>query len=164
MAGVVPIIFAVSILLFPQLAAQLMQNSENALMQTIAANIGVFLSNQWAYGLTYFALVVVFTYFYTAVTFDPVKTADNLQKSGAFVPGQRPGEATANYIGEVMTRLTFVGAVFLGVLAILPVVLQGLLPAGFSGVQIGGTSLLIAVSVALDLMKKIDAQMSMSEY
>lgn len=164
MAGVVPIIFAVSILLFPQLAAQLMQSSDNALLQTISSNIGVFLSNKWAYGLTYFGLVIIFTYFYTAVTFDPVKTAENLQKSGAFVPGQRPGEATSNYIGDVMTKLTFVGAIFLGVLAILPVVLQGLLPSGFSGVQIGGTSLLIAVSVVLDLMKKIDAQMSMSEY
>ena len=164
MAGVVPIIFAVSILLFPQLAAQLMQGSANPLLQSIASNIGVFLNNKWAYGFTYFTLVIIFTYFYTAVTFDPVKTADNLQKSGAFVPGQRPGEGTANYIGEVMSRLTFVGAIFLGTIAILPVVLQGLLPQGFSGVQIGGTSLLIAVSVVLDLMKKIDAQMSMSEY
>ena len=161
-AGVVPIIFAVSILLFPQLLGQLLATSSFDILRSIAVSVNAFLANQWFYGGTYFLLVVTFTYFYTAVMFDPEKTADNLQKNGAFIPGFRPGVATAEYIGYVLARVTLFGAVFLGIVAVLPVVVQGI--TGVTTIAVGGTSLLIVVSVVLDLIKKIDAQLSMREY
>jgi preprotein translocase subunit SecY len=161
-AGVVPIIFAVSILLFPQLIGQLLATSSNSTFQTIAYHINQTLTNQWIYGAIYFFLVVSFTYFYTAVMFDPEKTADNLQKNGAFIPGFRPGAATSEHIGYVLSRVTLFGAVFLGLVAVLPLIIQGL--TGITAVAVGGTSLLIAVSVILDLIKKMDAQLSMKEY
>ena len=162
MAGVVPIIFAISFLMFPQIAAQLLGTSDSALAQTIAREIGAALGNTWIYGAVYFFLVVVFTFFYSLVTFDPIKTSENLQKSGAFLPGHRPGEATTIYISDTLMRVTTVGALFLGTVAILPIILSGL--TGVSAIAIGGTSLLIAVSVIIDLMKKIDAQLTMREY
>ncbi len=161
-AGVVPIIFAISILIFPQLIAQLFATSSNGTLQSLARTIGELIANQWIYGSVYFFLVVSFTYFYTAVTFDPERTAENLQKNGAFIPGFRPGIATAEHIGYILARITFFGAVFLGVVAVLPVIVQAI--TGLSAVQVGGTSLLIAVSVILDVIKKIDAQLSMKEY
>jgi preprotein translocase subunit SecY len=161
-AGVVPIIFAISILLFPQLIAQLLATSAQPTLQSIAHTVNAALANQWIYGGLYFFLVVSFTYFYTAVMFDPEKTAENLQKNGAFIPGYRPGMATAEYIGYVLSRITFFGAVFLGVVAVLPVVIQAM--TGLTAIQVGGTSLLIVISVVLDLIKKIDAQLSMREY
>lgn len=161
-AGVVPIIFAVSILLFPQLMGQFFATSGNDTLQSLARTINQGLSNQWIYGGVYFFLVVSFTYFYTAVMFDPEKTADNLQKNGAFIPGFRPGASTAEHIGYVLSRVTLFGAVFLGLVAILPLVVQGI--TGITAIAVGGTSLLIAVSVVLDLIKKIDAQLSMREY
>jgi preprotein translocase subunit SecY len=162
MAGVVPIIFAISFLMFPQIAVQLLATTSSALAQSIASTISGLLSNPWIYGATYFLLVVMFTFFYTLVTFDPVKTSENLQKGGAFIPGHRPGEATTKYISDVLMRTTTVGALFLGTVAILPIILSGL--TGVSAVAVGGTSLLIAVSVIIDLMKKIDAQLTMREY
>lgn len=161
-AGVVPIIFAISILLFPQLIGQLLATSSMDVLVSFARTINDLIANQWVYGISYFLLVVVFTYFYTAIMFDPEKTSDNLQKSGAFVPGYRPGLPTAEYIGHVLARVTLVGAVFLGTVAVLPVIVQGV--TGISTLQIGGTSLLIAISVVLDVMKKVDAQLSMREY
>lgn len=161
-AGVVPIIFAISILIFPQLLAQLFSTSSNSTLQSVAQTLSTLTTNQWVYGITYFVLVVLFTYFYTAVTFDPERTAENLQKNGAFIPGYRPGVATAEYIGYVLARITLFGAVFLGVVAVLPVIVQAV--TGLTALQVGGTSLLIAVSVVLDVIKKIDAQLSMREY
>lgn len=161
-AGVVPIIFAVSILLFPSLLGQFFATSANDVLQTAARAVNGALANQWIYGSLYFFLVVSFTYFYTAVMVDPEKMADNLQKSGAFIPGFRPGTATAEHIGYVLARVTFVGAIFLGTVAVLPVIVQGM--TGLTAIQVGGTSILIAVSVVLDLIKKIDAQLSMKEY
>lgn len=161
-AGVVPIIFAISILIFPQLLAQLFATSGTASLQSLARTINELISNQWIYGGVYFLLVVAFTYFYTAVTFDPEKTAENLQKNGAFIPGYRPGRATAEHIGYILGRVTFFGAVFLGSVAVLPVAVQAV--TGLTAIQVGGTSLLIAVSVILDVIKKVDAQLSMKEY
>ncbi|MEN9337984.1 MAG: hypothetical protein RIQ41_298 [Candidatus Parcubacteria bacterium] len=161
-AGVVPIIFAVSILIFPQLISQLFATSSHETLQAVARSVNELLSNMWVYGGVYFFLVVSFTYFYTAVMFDPEKTAENLQKNGAFIPGFRPGAATAEHIGYVLARVTLVGALFLGLVAILPIVVQGI--TGISAIAIGGTSILIAVSVVLDLIKKVDAQLSMREY
>ncbi len=162
-AGVIPIIFAISLLLFPQMIAQLFSSSANITLQNIATNVNAFLSNTLYYGIVYFVLVVLFTYFYTAVTFDSAKTAENLQKSGAFIPGYRPGITTADYIGGVLSRVTFFGAFFLGFIAVLPIIVQGA-TGGASSITIGGTSLLIAVSVIIDFVKKVDAQLTMREY
>lgn len=161
-AGVVPIIFAVSILIFPQMIGQLLATSSQDTLRSIAGAVNNLLQNQWVYGSVYFFLVVAFTYFYTAVMFDPEKTAENLQKNGAFIPGYRPGLATAEYIAHVLARVTLFGAVFLGLVAVLPVIVQGI--TGITAIAVGGTSLLIAVSVVLDVIKKVDAQLSMREY
>mgnify|MGYP001594830408 CR=1 FL=1 len=161
-AGVIPIIFALSILLFPQIIANFLANVSNPMIADVSASIAAFLNNQWFYGLAYFFLVFIFTYFYTAVTFDPKMISENLQKSGAFIPGVRSGESTMTYLGKVVTRITLVGAIFLGLVAILPLVMQGF--TGNQTLAIGGTALLIVVSVVLDLLKKVDAQVSMREY
>lgn len=161
-AGVMPIIFAISLLLFPQMFAQFFRNSANTTLANMATGVQGFLSNTLYYGIVYFVLVVLFTYFYTAVNFDPIQTSENLQKSGAFVPGFRPGVPTADYISGVLSKITLFGAVFLGVIAILPIVLQA--ATGINTIAIGGTSLLIAVSVVIDFVKKIDAQLTMREY
>jgi preprotein translocase subunit SecY len=161
-AGVIPIIFALSFLLFPQMIATFMQRIDVSWVQAAATGVVNGLANQWIYGALYFFLVVVFTYFYTAITFEPNQIAKNLQKSGAFIPGVRPGNTTAEYLGNIITRITLVGALFLGFLAVLPIILQGI--TGITALTIGGTALLIAVSVVLDLVKKIDAQTSIREY
>ncbi len=161
-AGVIPIIFALSILLFPQMIATFLSKSGVALIAAGASAVVSALANQWVYGALYFVLVFVFTYFYTAITFEPHQIAKNLQKNGAFIPGVRPGLTTADYLGNIITRITLVGALFLGALAILPLILRGL--TGITAITIGGTALLIVVSVVLDLVKKIDAQTSIREY
>lgn len=161
-AGVIPIIFALSILLFPQMILQFLTQSSVAIIASLSNSALSILSNQWFYASAYFVLVFVFTYFYTAVTFDPEAIATNLQKSGAFVSGVRPGNATAEYISRVLTRLTLVGALFLGIIAVLPLILRSL--TGIQALAIGGTALLIVVSVVIDLVKKIDAQISAREY
>lgn len=161
-AGVIPIIFALSILLLPQMAANFLAVVDNGTVQAVVRWLNAFVANQVAYGVTYFLLVFLFTYFYTAVTFDPDAMSKNLQKSGAFIPGVRPGEATAKHIGNVISRITLVGATFLGFIAVLPLVVQGL--SGITSLTIGGTALLIAVSVIIDLIKKVDAQLVMREY
>jgi preprotein translocase subunit SecY len=107
-------------------------------------------------------LVALFTYFYTAVTFDPQALSTNLQKNGAFIPGIRPGQSTAEFIDRVLSRITLAGALFLGLIAVLPIIMQSL--TGIQSLTIGGTSLLIAISVSIDIIKKIDAQLSMREY
>jgi len=161
-AGVVPIIFALSILLFPQMILSFTANVSNPLVQKIASTLLALFSNGWFYSSLYFLLVLVFTYFYTAVTFEPESVATNLQKNGAFVPGVRPGRATAEYLSKIVTRITLVGAVFLALVAVLPLAMQGV--TGNTNLAIGGTALLIVVSVVLDLVKKIDAQVAMREY
>ncbi len=163
-AGVIPIIFALSILLFPQLILNVIQGlTTNVTLQGYATSLLSFVSNNSVYAIMYFLLVFIFTYFYTAVTFDPHQIAENLQKNGAFIPGVRPGVSTSEYVAKVLTRITLVGATFLGIIAVLPLIVKAALP-GINSVAIGGTALLIAVSVILDLAKKIDAQISMREY
>jgi len=161
-AGVMPIIFALSILLFPQMIATFLSHSHVAWLASGARSVVSALGNHWLYGGLYFLLVFVFTYFYTAITFEPHQLAKNLQKNGAFIPGVRPGQNTAEYLANIITRITLVGALFLGILAVLPLILQGL--TGITAITIGGTALLIVVSVVLDLVKKIDAQTSIREY
>ncbi|MEK7133627.1 MAG: preprotein translocase subunit SecY [Patescibacteria group bacterium] len=161
-AGVIPIIFALSILLFPQMIATFLSKSSIVLLASAGSAVASALANQWVYGALYFLLVFVFTYFYTAITFEPNQVAKNLQKNGAFIPGVRPGVTTAEYLGNIITRITLVGALFLGVLAVLPIILQGI--TGITAITIGGTALLIVVSVVLDVVKKVDAQTSIREY
>jgi preprotein translocase subunit SecY len=161
-AGVIPIIFALSIILFPQMILNFLITVENARVVEYAQKGLLLFQNQWLYGGVYFFLVFLFTYFYTAVTFDPQSVATNLQKSGAFIPGVRPGAATAEYLGNIVTRITLVGALFLGIIAVLPIIMQGI--TGVSAFAIGGTALLIVVSVVLDLVRKADAQVSIREY
>ena len=161
-AGVIPIIFALSILLFPQMILSFLQNIQNDIVVSVSSFILSILSNTTIYAVMYFVLVFLFTYFYTAVTFDPNAIATNLQKSGAFIPGVRPGKTTAEYIGRILTRITLVGALFLGAIAVLPLGMQ--VVTGITALAIGGTALLIAVSVVLDLVRKIDAQISIREY
>jgi preprotein translocase subunit SecY len=161
-AGVIPIIFALSILLFPQMIATFLAQSSIPAVASAATSVVSWLANQFIYGVMYFLLVVIFTYFYTAITFEPHQIAKNLQKNGAFIPGVRPGPTTTEYLANIITRITLVGALFLGVLAVLPIILQ--FATGITAVTIGGTALLIVVSVVLDLVKKIDAQTSIREY
>lgn len=161
-AGVIPIIFALSFILLPQFALSGLGALGVTQAIALAALYTAFLANPWQYGAVYFILVVVFTYFYTSITFEPERVAENLQKSGAFVPGVRPGKETETYIGNVVNRITLPGAVFLGLLAVAPSIVQGL--TGIATLVIGGTALLIAVQVALDLARKIDAQVSLREY
>lgn len=160
-AGVIPIIFALSIILFPQMILNILTAFN--LPWVADANLVVtnFINNQWAYGATYFALVVLFTFFYTAVTFDPDNVAKNLQRSGGFIPGVRPGSQTSEYLGTLVSRLTLVGATFLGFVAVLPVGMQ--IATGVTALAIGGTAILIVVTVVLDLIRRVDAQVSMRE-
>ena len=161
-AGVMPIIFALSILLFPQIAGTLLVGMSSHWAQTIGYALTAFVQNTYAYAAVYFVLVVLFTYFYTAITFDPHQMAENLQQNGAFIPGVRPGTATEEYVGNITSRITLVGAVFLGFIAVIPLILRQL--TGITSIAVGGTALLIVVSVVLDLLKRVDAQMSMREY
>lgn len=161
-AGVIPIIFAISILLFPQFLGQLFLT----IKVPWAVSTGNFLmnmfSNQIIYAVIYFVLVVLFTYFYTMITFDPKEISTNLQRNGGFIPGIRPGQLTGNYINFILNRITFVGALFLGAIAILPNILQAI--TGTQFLTIGGTSILIVVSVAIDTIKQVEAQLVMREY
>ncbi len=161
-AGVIPIIFALSIILFPQMILSFLQSSSTESVASMATTLLGYVTDPWIYATAYFVLVFFFTYFYTAVTFDPHSIATNLQKSGAFIPGVRPGGATAEYLGNIITRITLVGALFLGAIAVLPMAIQGV--TGKSIFAIGGTALLIVVSVVLDLVRKVDAQISIREY
>jgi len=161
-AGVIPIIFALSLLLLPQMVLSMLGAAHISFAASAALWYTALLSNPWQYGSVYFILVVLFTYFYTAVTFEPHRVAENLQKTGAFVPGVRPGRETEEYIGNVVNRITFPGACFLGFIAVSPSIIQGL--TGVTTIVLGGTALLIAVQVALDLANKIDAQVSLREY
>jgi preprotein translocase subunit SecY len=161
-AGVIPIIFALSILLFPGLVANFTANINNPSVQAASQAVVNFFNNQTYYAIAYFVLVIVFTYFYTSITFEPKSIAENIQKQGGFVPGIRPGYSTARYLGKVMNRIVPVGALFLGIIAVLPFLLQGTF--NVTTVSVGGTSLLIAVSVVLETLQKMDAQLVDQEY
>ncbi len=161
-AGVMPIIFALSILLFPQMIANYFIDSSIGWLASASGFVNTVLQHNVWYPVIYFLLVFGFTYFYTAITFDPESMAENLHKSGAFVPGIRPGASTTEYFAIIATRITFFGALFLGIIAVLPIVL--LSTTGNQAVAIGGTGILIAVSVVLDLIKKLDAQIAMRQY
>ncbi|MDD3735508.1 MAG: preprotein translocase subunit SecY [Candidatus Pacebacteria bacterium] len=163
-AGVIPIIFALSIMLLPGMLANFFGNSSIAFLAKTANVINSLFQNQLIYGCFYFILVVAFTYFYTSVTFDPKNVAENLQKSGAFIPGIRPGESTELFIKKILNRILFIGAIFLGLIAVLPSIIQGITGITSFSFAVGGTSLLILVSVILETSKQIQSQLEMREY
>ena len=162
-AGVIPIIFAVSILLFPsQIASYFTQSPEpiGSIAQSIVQLLG---QGSWLYVLLYFLLTVGFTYFYTAFTFKPDETAEQLRKNGGFIPGIRPGRPTQDYLARVVTRITVAGALFLGIVAALPPFI-GMIQPQFNNIALGGTSILIVVSVVVETMKQLEAQLLIRQY
>jgi preprotein translocase subunit SecY len=166
MAGVIPIIFAISILLFPATIATYFTTAEagwvRGAAQWVLDNISA-QGNVLIYGTLYFLLVVFFTYFYTAFQFKPDQTADYLRKNGGFIPGIRPGRPTEEFLARVTNRITLGGAVFLGTIAVMPYIASTIFP-GTEALQLGGTSLLIVVSVVVETMKQLEAQMMMRHY
>jgi preprotein translocase subunit SecY len=163
-AGVIPIIFAVSILLFPVQLASYFTASEIGIVKSLADGIVTLLSQRSLLYITlYFLLTIGFTYFYTAFTFKPDETAEQLRKNGGFIPGIRPGRPTQDYLARVVSRITFAGALFLGIVAVSPVVM-GLAFPDLGAIGLGGTSLLIVVSVVVETMKQIEAQLMMRNY
>jgi preprotein translocase subunit SecY len=163
-AGVIPIIFALSILLFPGMVASFLAGSANPTIANFASKVQEIFQNPWFHGILYFTLVFLFTFFYTAVTFDPKAIASNLQKMGGFVPGVRPGSSTAKFLKSVLYRVLPFGALFLGLVAVMPSVVGGITGVMAFGFLVGGTSLLIVVSVVLETMRQIKAQLQMREY
>ena len=162
-AGVIPIIFAVSIVLLPSMAGNLLASVPNPIVSQMALRLSAaFTPESLVYTLTYFLLVLGFTYFYTAVIFDPVKIADEVKKHGGFVPGIRPGKSTADYLSYIITRITLAGALFLGIVAVLPNIAQKL--SGVATLSIGGTGILIVVSVILETVNQVEAMMVTRSY
>ena len=160
--GVIPIIFAISVLLFPGMIGTILGQTKIYWLSKFAYSLQTLLNNQLIYGVLYFVLIVLFTYFYTAVTFDYKNIAENIQKQGGFIPGLRPGLPTQEFLGFTLNRITLVGAVSLGLVAILPLTITAATKT--QGLALGGTSLLIVVAVVLDIVKQIKAQLAMREY
>lgn len=161
-AGVIPIIFAISVMLFPQFIAQTASVFSPSFSLKLTEWVNLFFNNIGLYSLVYFIMVFIFTYFYTSVTFDPKEIAKNLQQSGGFIPGVRPGQSTAEMIAKTVSRTTLFGAAFLGLVAVLPNLTS--LVTGVQIVSIGGTALLIVVAVVLEVLRQIEAQLTMREY
>jgi len=162
-AGVIPIIFAMSLMIFPEVIAKFLSNAKTEFIANTAKTVGsLFQTGTWFFSIFYFLLVVAFTYFYTSVIFKPDQVAENIQKQGGFIPGLRPGNQTSDYLRRVVNRITLAGAVFFGVVAVLPFIMQQF--TGIKSLVIGGTGLLIVVSVAIEFMKQIEAQLVMKSY
>ncbi|MEK7451613.1 MAG: preprotein translocase subunit SecY [Patescibacteria group bacterium] len=161
-AGVIPIIFAISILLFPQFIAQASAIFSQGFSLKLNEVVTRFFANEYFYALFYFILVVIFTYFYTAVTFDPKEISKNLQRAGGFIAGIRPGDSTSDFLSKIISRITFSGAIFLGLIAILPNITQMI--TSIPALTIGGTALLIVVAVVLDVARQVNSQLVMREY
>jgi preprotein translocase subunit SecY len=162
MAGVIPIIFAISVVLFPSMIAQFLIHARTPWIAAAANGTISLFNNQLFYGIVYFLMVFAFTYFYTEVIFHPAQIAENLQKQGGFIPGIRPGKTTSDYLSDTTHKIILVGALFLGLIAVLPLIMRY-----FTGVQafaVGGTSLLIVVSVVIETVKQIESQLTMREY
>ena len=165
-AGVIPIIFALSMVFFPSVVGSILQSSTNDTLQSISSTLLSFTENAVLYAGVYFLLVVLFTYFYTAITFNPKNIAENLQRQGSFIPGIRPGKPTEDRIKYILNRTLLFGALFLGTIAVVPVMIQGGLQGGTGATSLvlGGTSVLIVVSVVLETMRQIRAQVGMRKY
>lgn len=162
-AGVIPIIFALSLMMFPAIIAQFFLNAKSEMIAQWAQKAIDFTNNQglW-YGLVYFVLVVAFTFFYTNIVTNPDDVAENMQRSGGFIPGLRPGAQTANYLYKVLNRITLPGSLFLGLIAVLPFLVQTW--TGTQALTLGGTGLLIVVSVVIETIKQVEAQLTMHDY
>ena len=160
MAGVMPIIFAMSILSFPATLANFF--GQPAAGTFWAKFLNVFNPNGWVYAILYFALIIFFTYFYTSIQFNPIEMSNNIKRNGGFVQGIRPGKPTSDYIAKVLSKITLIGALAIAIIAVFPIALNG----AISGIQVslGGTSVLIAVSVALETTKQLESQMLMRHY
>lgn len=161
-AGVIPIIFAMSMMIFPGVIAKFFENARSEWLANSATWIANLFQNNWFYGAAYFLLVVLFTFFYTGVIFKPEQIAENLQKQGGFVPGIRPGRETSQYLGKIITRITLTGAIFLGLIAVLPFIVQAI--TKINTLVLGGTGVLIMVSVIIETMRQIQAQLAMRSY
>lgn len=162
-AGVIPIIFAVSLVLLPSVFGQFLSSVPSPIVSSLGrALTGAFNPDGAVYNILYFLLVIGFTYFYTAITFNPTKIADEIQKHGGFIPGIRPGVQTAKYLNYILTRTTLAGAIFLGVLALLPSIVRSI--TGVTTLALGGTGILIVVSVVLETAKQLEAQLIMRNY
>jgi len=161
-AGMIPLIFALSVLIFPQTIFNFLSTTQSGWVAGIASNLNRFFQQQLFFGIFYFLLVVVFTYFYTQITFEPHTIAENLQKQGAFIPGVRPGTETTAYLSRTVNRITLAGALFLGAVAVVPLIAQAL--TGIATLTIGGTAILIVVAVVLDTIRQVEAQLAMREY
>lgn len=162
-AGVIPIIFAVSLVLIPSLLGRFLTSVSQPALQSLGVTLTtMFDPTSVVYNVVYFSLVVLFTYFYTAVVFDPEKISEEIKKNGGFVPGIRPGKSTSKYLSYIITRITLVGALFLGLIAVLPSIIQGI--TGLTSLTIGGTGILIVVSVILETSKQVDAMLVMRNY
>ncbi len=162
MAGMIPIIFAISLIIFPQTIAQFFVGAQSPALVSAAKFVIQAFQDQAIYGTIYFILVVAFTYFYTYIVFHPEQIAENLQKQGGFIPGIRPGSHTTEYLQVIVNRILLAGALFLGLIAILPLVVQYF--TGSANMVVGGSSLLIVVSVVIETMRKIDSQLTMRDY
>ncbi len=162
MTGVIPIIFAISVILFPPTIAQFFFSAQNPQIVDAARWVYNLFQNQTFYGIIYFLMVVAFTFFYSSVVFKPEQVAENLQKQGAFIPGIRPGKPTENYLQFIVNRVILAGALFLGVIAVLPVVMQEL--TGLQALAVGGTSILIVVGVVIEIVQQVNAQLTMHNY
>jgi preprotein translocase subunit SecY len=161
-AGVIPIIFAISVIVFPSMIAQFFVSAKSSWIANAATWFVNLFNNQLFYGITYFLLVVGFTYFYTEIVFKPDQIAENLQKQGGFIPGIRPGRFTSEYLSYISHRILLTGSIFLALIAVLPLILKYF--TGVAALSIGGTSLLIVVSVVIETVKQIEAQITMRDY
>lgn len=163
-AGVIPIIFALSMITFPPVIGQFLTTAKSQNLQHIGKAISdLFQSNDYFYTAIYFVMVIVFTYFYTYIVFKPTEVAENLQKNGGFVPGIRPGKETANYLSFIISRITLSGAIFLAIIAIFPFIIKIIYPS-LDTIQLGGTSILIVVSVVIETMRQMQSQLLMRTY
>ena len=162
-AGVIPIIFALSLMLFPAIIAQFFLNAKSEILSRTAQQVIDFTNTQglW-YGVVYFVLVIAFAYFYTNVVVNPDDVSENMQRSGGFIPGLRPGQQTASYLYKVLNRITLPGSLFLGLIAVLPFIVQQW--TGTQSLTLGGTGLLIVVSVVIESIKQVEAQLTMHDY
>ncbi|OGE76255.1 MAG: preprotein translocase subunit SecY [Candidatus Doudnabacteria bacterium RIFCSPHIGHO2_02_FULL_48_21] len=161
-AGVIPIIFAISVLLFPGVIANFLVNAKTPAIANFAREVNELFQNQTFYGIAYFILVMAFTYFYTSVIFNPQDISENIQKQGGFIPGLRPGRQTAEFLSKVLNRITLAGAIFLGLIAVLPFLMQ--LVTKTQALTLGGTSLLIVVAVVIETVKQLESQLTMRDY
>ena len=158
MCGVLPIIFASSILSLPPTIQMFVNVKENGFW---AGFFKIFESTHWAYGIMYFVLIIFFAYFYAAIQYNPIEMANNIRKNGGAIPGIRPGKPTSDFISKILSRITLMGALFLSVIAILPIIIGNV---GKINISLGGTSVIILVGVALETVKQLESQMMMRHY